>query len=125
MFSSEEVRLIRRAATAFPRHEGQPPTRAQLETLVTKAETCDVEEVCLDMDARLDAGKFGAPASAERIARLLEELLRHIWDGVGDGACDEVKRERRMKAANALRYVNKIRGRPFTETIAAEAKQTS
>jgi hypothetical protein len=130
MFTVEEVDMIRKLARKLPPKGSDPPSKSQMESLVEQAERCHVEEVCMNLDVRafddklgdrwiageansgvtVQDGDNGDEGSAPRLNVLAEDikkLLCCIW-----ASPERSPEEKRLDAANALRYLNKLRGQP-------------
>jgi hypothetical protein len=120
MFNPQDVRRIRELAALLPQSDGSPPSRAQFETLVDKAENANLEEFCLEVETRLAAEKLGREQNAEDIACRLKDLACWFWPPDWEGRSASEQRQYRLECANALRYVNKLRGRPLTDTCAGK-----
>lgn len=116
MFTREDVNHIQKIAAPI----GNSPSKHLMEFLVEQAsaEDCTVEELCLIIDCCAQGGKLAnaqdEQANTER-AKLFKALMcRFSKDTVED----------RKKRATALRYVSRLRGKPYEEYCPKQEERT-
>ncbi|MBI3797551.1 MAG: hypothetical protein HY268_11380 [Deltaproteobacteria bacterium] len=107
MFTPDEVEAIYGVAGTFARKEPSSAVLERLAQTATLKDSC-VEYLCLLINALAGANKLAANNANKNQERA--EALQNLMQLLGDTNDDaRTKIRQRMKRANALRLVNKLR----------------